>query len=105
MKLFKTSLIIFASLTLVVTFALPFQSQALTYQEIVTGQQNVPKGKVLGAVTPSPDVNNDGIVNSLDFAILKGHNGENYAPADLNKDGVVNSLDFSVLSSWYFATR
>ncbi|HYV33341.1 MAG TPA: dockerin type I repeat-containing protein [Candidatus Limnocylindria bacterium] len=110
MKLLKIGSLVVATLALVVTFILPFQSKALTYQEIVTGQSATPtptpaKGKVLGAITPSPDINSDGIVNSVDVAILVGHMGQSYAPADLNKDGLVNSVDYSILSAWYFATK
>lgn len=51
------------------------------------------------------DVNNDGIVNSLDLAALRtafGQRGPNRA--DLNGDGVVNTLDLALLRR-LFATR
>jgi hypothetical protein len=45
------------------------------------------------------DLNNDNIVNSLDFAILSGKWLTADPTADINKDGIVNSLDFSLLSA------
>lgn len=91
---------------LAVTFILPVSAQALTYQEIVTGQQSPrPQGRILGTVTPSPDINGDGRVNSFDAVVLIVHMGQNYPSADLNRDGVVNNLDLSILSSWWFASK
>ncbi len=101
MNVFKKSLLV---LGLATSLMLPLVTQALTYDEIVNDQTDH-KGQVLGAVTPSPDINNDGIVNSVDMSIVLGHMGQNYAPADLNNDGMVNSVDFSILSSWYFAKK
>lgn len=106
MDLIKKSFLAVAVSALALTFVLPLTTQALTYGEIVSGQQHpVGQGKVLGVMTPSPDINADGIVNSVDVAILLAHLGQNYPAADLNHDGAVNSLDFSILSSWYFAVK
>ena len=91
---------------LAVVVIVPATTKALTMQELLGAQQaphNV--GMVLGASTPSPDINGDGIVNSLDIAILLAHMGQNYPPADLNHDGIVNSLDYSILVSQWFFTR
>ena len=48
------------------------------------------------------DINNDGIVNGVDLAIVLGFWGVNYAnPADLNGDCVVNGVDLAiVLGQW-----
>ena len=44
------------------------------------------------------DLNNDGVVNSADLAVLLGAWGENPGhPADFTGDGVVNSADLAVL--------
>jgi hypothetical protein len=100
-----------AALGLVLGLAvLPATSLALTYNELVTANQpsggsHIP-GKVLGDSTIAFDLNGDGIVNSLDFAICKSYIGQNYPPADFDKDGgVVDSEDCSMLTAWWFATR
>lgn len=100
----KTFLSAAAILLVVVSLSLPGVSRALTYTEVVTGVPAVP-GQILGNTTPSPDVNGDGVVNTLDFVVLINYLGQNYAPADLNSDGIVNSLDFSILSAQWFAVR
>lgn len=42
------------------------------------------------------DVNNDGIVNSLDLAQVRNHFGNRVrTPADLNGDGIVNAIDLA----------
>lgn len=104
MQISKRAILPIISLLLVLGLAFPAAIKALTYQELLSQQDSV-KGRVLGTMTPSPDINGDGIVNSFDVATLVNHLGENYAPADLNKDGVVNTLDYSILASWWFATR
>jgi hypothetical protein len=105
MKISKRTILPIISLFLVLGLAFPMAIKALTYQELLLSQQDSIKARVLGTMTPSPDINGDGIVNSFDVATLVNHLGENYAPADLNKDGVVNTLDYSILASWWFATR
>jgi Dockerin type I domain/Thrombospondin type 3 repeat len=45
------------------------------------------------------DLNNDGVVNSIDFSILKTRLFTNNPDADLNGDGVVNSIDFSIMKT------
>jgi hypothetical protein len=89
---------------MLMAFALPNLSKAITYQELLNNQ-NSDQSRVLGAVSPSPDINGDGIVNSFDVVALVSHLGENYPSADLNNDGIVNSVDYSILSSWWFAKR
>ncbi len=44
------------------------------------------------------DLNNDGIVNSLDWSIMNNKWFSNDTTADLNNDGIVNSLDFSIMN-------
>ncbi len=54
--------------------------------------------------TPSPsgtlkgDLNNDRIVNSLDWSIMNSRWFSSDSTADLNSDGIVNSLDFSIMN-------
>ncbi len=50
------------------------------------------------------DINNDGIVNSIDVAQLRGAFGSRQSRGDLNGDGVVNSADVALLRK-FFATR
>jgi hypothetical protein len=60
--------------------------------------------------TPSPppsltgDVNNDCIVNSLDWSIMNSKWFTSDSTADLNKDGIVNTLDWSIMNSNWFKT-
>ena len=47
------------------------------------------------------DINNDGVVDSIDLSILVLHWGTDNTSADLNNDGTVDSLDLSKLvSKW-----
>jgi murein DD-endopeptidase MepM/ murein hydrolase activator NlpD len=50
------------------------------------------------------DLNNDGIVNSLDWSIMNGQWLTNNPTSDLNDDGIVNSLDFSLMNSNWLKT-
>jgi Dockerin type I domain len=43
------------------------------------------------------DLNNDGVVNAGDLAILLGAWGTTSGPADINGDGIVNASDLSIL--------
>jgi len=74
-----------------------------------TGQAVVRlQGQVLGASISCPttmDINGDGIVNSLDLAMVISHEGKNFPAADLNKDGAVNAADVSLLMNCWFAVR
>ncbi|MES2315756.1 MAG: dockerin type I domain-containing protein [Patescibacteria group bacterium] len=63
------------------------------------------------APTPSPitvplagDLNNDNIVNSLDWSIMSAVWFTSNSAADLNHDGIVNSIDFSILNRNWFRT-
>ncbi len=47
------------------------------------------------------DLNDDNIVNSLDFSIMMGDWGGS-GPSDINGDGKVNTIDFSLLNSNWF---
>jgi parallel beta-helix repeat protein len=51
----------------------------------------IDRAKLLG------DVNNDGVVNFVDYQILERQFGTTNAQCDLNGDGVVNSADFTLL--------
>jgi len=45
------------------------------------------------------DINNDGIVNSLDWSIMRTKWFSADLVSDINKDGLVNSIDFSILNN------
>jgi hypothetical protein len=45
------------------------------------------------------DINNDGVVNILDYTLLSNAFGSSNSEADINKDGVVNILDYTILSN------
>lgn len=45
------------------------------------------------------DINDDNMVNSLDFSLMNSKWLQSDVAADINKDGVVNTLDFAYLSS------
>ncbi|KND48704.1 MAG: putative glucanase [Parcubacteria bacterium C7867-003] len=48
------------------------------------------------------DINNDGIVNSLDWSLMNAKWFTNDSGTDLNADGVVNAIDFSLLNANWF---
>jgi hypothetical protein len=50
------------------------------------------------------DINQDNIINSIDFSILNANWFTSNASSDLNRDGVVNSIDFSLLNGNWFQT-
>jgi hypothetical protein len=52
--------------------------------------------------TPTPkvgDLNNDGIVNSFDWAYMNSKWYTDDPIADINKDGIVNTIDFSMMNA------
>lgn len=53
---------------------------------------------------PVGDINNDNIINSLDWSVMSGRWFSSDAAADINKDGIVNSIDWSYLSKNWFLT-
>lgn len=54
--------------------------------------------------TPQGDLNNDHIVNSLDWSLMNSKWFTNDSTADLNSDGIVNSLDFSIMNGNWLKT-
>jgi hypothetical protein len=60
-------------------------------------------------LSPTPallagDIDDSGVINSIDYAPLKQSWGGTSATADLNKDGVVNSFDYGFLKkNWFLA--
>ena len=48
------------------------------------------------------DINNDGIVNSIDWSVMNLKWNTNDASSDLNVDGTVNAIDFSILNGNWF---
>lgn len=55
-------------------------------------------------IAKSGDLNNDNIVNSLDFSSLNGNWLKNAPSADINGDGIVNSIDFSLMNGNWLVT-
>lgn len=53
---------------------------------------------------PVGDINNDNIINSLDWSVMSGRWFSNDTATDINKDGIVNSIDWSYLSKNWFLT-
>jgi len=51
------------------------------------------------------DLDNNGIVNSLDWSIMSGVWFTSNAQADLNHDGIVNSIDFSIMNRNWLKTN
>ena len=49
-----------------------------------------------------PDLNNDGVVNAADLALLREVFFTNDADADLNGDGNVNAEDLAIMRSFFF---
>jgi hypothetical protein len=47
---------------------------------------------------PAGDLNNDGIINSLDWSLVGERWFTNYPDYDFNSDGLVNSIDFSYMN-------
>jgi len=45
------------------------------------------------------DLNNDNIVNTIDFATLSAKWSQSDPVADINQDGIVNTIDFALLNS------
>jgi hypothetical protein len=45
------------------------------------------------------DLNNDNVINSLDYSIINGHWLQNFPGTDINGDRLVNSLDFAILKN------
>src|SRR5437868_5624599 len=50
------------------------------------------------------DVNEDGIVNGQDIALIASNGGAGYGPTDANLDGVVNGQDIALVSSNWMKT-
>jgi len=50
------------------------------------------------------DLNKDGVVNSIDWSIMKSHffESSNLSDGDINEDGVINSLDWSIMKSHFW---
>lgn len=55
-------------------------------------------------VLKAGDLNNDNIVNSLDFSLLIAKWGLSDILADINQDGIVNTVDFSFLNTNWFVS-
>jgi hypothetical protein len=50
------------------------------------------------------DINQDSIINSVDYSILNTNWFTSNASADLNQDGLVNSIDYSFMNNHWLAT-
>lgn len=51
---------------------------------------------------PAGDLNNDNVINTFDWSVMKDQWSTNDAVADLNRDDVVNSFDYSFLHTNWF---
>ena len=72
---------------------------------IITAITLVPTPPTIPTPTPTPlvgDLNDDSIVNSLDWSIMNAKWFRSDARADLNNDGIVNLIDFLVLNMNWF---
>jgi len=59
---------------------------------------------IILSILKAGDINNDSIVNSLDWSQMNSQWYTNSYPSDINQDGVVNSIDFSWLNkNWLLA--
>ncbi len=54
--------------------------------------------------TITGDINNDGVVNILDYTLLSNAFGSSDPDSDLNDDGIVNILDYTILSNNFGST-
>ncbi|HEX5430313.1 MAG TPA: Ig-like domain-containing protein [Patescibacteria group bacterium] len=50
------------------------------------------------------DINQDNIINSVDYSILNTHWFTAYSTADLNADGLVNSIDYSFMNKHWLVS-
>jgi len=62
-----------------------------------------------GATVPLPvlkagDLNDDGIINSLDWSLMNSNWFTNNITSDVNKDGIVNTIDFSWMNKNWLQT-
>ena len=84
------------------TLTLPSFSGLTVYKD--SSSSTTPAPSLSLSPTPSPsgtlkgDLNNDRIVNSLDWSIMNSRWFSSDSTADLNSDGIVNSLDFSIMN-------
>lgn len=65
-------------------------------------QYNAGSFGAIFAVQLGGDLDNNNIINSIDFAILSNKWGQSDPISDINKDGTVNTIDFSFLNSNWF---
>jgi hypothetical protein len=61
-------------------------------------------GTTVNPPTLSGDLNNDCIVNSLDWSVMNSKWFGTDTNSDLNHDGIVNTLDWSIMNSNWFKT-
>lgn len=92
-----------------------YWNRALTDSEAATvssANVAVAYSYMASTVTPTPipagtlkgDLNNDRIVNSLDWSIMNSKWFTSDSTADLNTDGIINSLDFSIMNGNWLKT-
>jgi hypothetical protein len=94
-------------LGVVALFAASFAAVGVTKALTVPAPDQL-KAQVLGAsisCANTYDINGDGIVNSMDLAVVLSHMGQNYASAELDGNSVVDNQDVTLLTSCWFATR
>jgi len=69
------------------------------FDALATILRTIPAAPLIG------DLNNDRVVNDLDWQIMRGHWGTGNSISDINQDGVVNSIDFSYINKNWFRTN
>jgi hypothetical protein len=74
---------------------LPFGSP-IDFFTFVFGNQLYLAAFTVPAAGSGPDLNGDGTVDNLDFAIWKQNFGTNGPAGDINGDGIVNNADFTI---------
>ncbi len=73
----------------------PYLARVITTNDLANFNVSFPQLK-------TGDINQDGIVNSLDYSVLNSRWFSADPTADLDKNGIVNSLDFSLINKNWF---
>ncbi|OGE93892.1 MAG: hypothetical protein A3K08_01560 [Candidatus Doudnabacteria bacterium RIFCSPLOWO2_01_41_7] len=63
-----------------------------------------PRNEFISPTVLVGDLNNDLIVNSIDYSILNSDWFTSNSRSDLNSDGLVNAIDYSLLNANWFKT-
>ncbi len=87
------------------TYALVFLVLGVSLLVAALSYFNVPKLSLnTSAAALQGDLNNDGIVNSIDWSVMNSKWLTSDAAADLNSDGLVNTVDWSIMNANWLKT-